>query len=107
MSFPISVNLDESLKVEIHLHQLYLGDRDRHCWTYLTRGLQTHQQREMCLSLLVDDEADIEDFPKTPIKRNHKRSIPPKERNMFFPAGMPKSRIKVMSSCGCNRTNIF
>jgi len=68
MSFPISVNLDESLKVEIHLHQLYLGDRDRHCWTYLTRGLQTHQQREMCLSLLVDDEADIEDFPKTPIK---------------------------------------
>ena len=68
MSFPISVNLDESLKVEVHLHQLYLGDRDRHCWTYLTRGLKTHQQREMCLSLLVDDEADIEDFPKTPIK---------------------------------------
>ncbi len=68
MSFPISVNLDESLKVEIHLHQLYLGDRDRYCWTYLTRGMQTHQQSEMCLSLLVDDEGNTEDFPKTPIK---------------------------------------
>lgn len=68
MNFPINANLDESLKVEIHLHQLYLGDRDRYCWTYLTRGMKTHQQREMCLSLLVDDEGDIEDFPKTPIK---------------------------------------
>ena len=68
MDFPINANLDESLKVEIHLHQLYLGDRERYCWTYLTRGMKTHQQREMCLSLLVGDEDDIEDFPKTPIK---------------------------------------
>ena len=68
MNFPVNASLDESLKVEIHLHQLYLGDRDRYCWTYLTRGMKTHQQREMCLSLLVDDEGDIEDFPKTPIK---------------------------------------
>lgn len=68
MSFPITANLDESLKVEIHLHQLYLGDRDRYCWTYLTRGMKTHQQREMCLSLLVEDEGNTEDFPKTPIK---------------------------------------
>lgn len=68
MNFPINANLDESLQVEIHLHQLYLGDRDRYCWTYLTRGMKTHQQREMCLSLLVGDEDDIEDFPKTPIK---------------------------------------
>jgi len=68
MSFPITANLDGSLKVEIHLHQLYLGDRDRYCWTYLTRGMKTHQQREMCLSLLVDDDGDTEDFPKTPIK---------------------------------------
>ncbi|MBT5725051.1 MAG: hypothetical protein HOI74_13580, partial [Gammaproteobacteria bacterium] len=68
MDFPINANLDESLKVEIHLHQLYLGDRERYCWTYLTRGMKTHQQREMCLSLLVGDEDNIEDFPKTPIK---------------------------------------
>ena len=68
MRFPINAKLDESLKVEIHLHQLYLGDRDRYCWTYLTRGMKTHQQREMCLSLLVDDQGDTKDFPKTPIK---------------------------------------
>ena len=68
MNFPINANLDESLKVEIHLHQLYLGDRERYCWTYLTRGMKTHQQLEMCLSLLVGDEDDIADFPKTPIK---------------------------------------
>jgi hypothetical protein len=68
MSFPITANLDGSLKVDIHLHQIYLGDRDRYCWTYLTRGMEQHQQREMCLSLLVDDEGDTEDFPKTPIK---------------------------------------
>ncbi len=68
MDFPITANLDESLRVEIHLHQLYLGDRDRYCWTYLTRGMKTHQQPEMCLSLLVDDEGDVDDFPKMPIK---------------------------------------
>ena len=68
MNFPINANLDESLKVEIHLHQLYLGDRERYCWTYLTLGMKTHQQLEMCLSLLVGDEDDVENFPKTPIK---------------------------------------
>ncbi|MGV0036536.1 MAG: hypothetical protein ACNYPE_16875, partial [Candidatus Azotimanducaceae bacterium WSBS_2022_MAG_OTU7] len=68
MSFPITANFDESLRVEIHLHQLYLGDRERYCWTYLTRGMKTHQQLEMCLSLLVDDADDVDDFPKTPIK---------------------------------------
>ena len=68
MRFPINAKLDESLKVEIHLHHLFLGDRDRYCWTYLTRGMKTHQQREMCLSLLVDDQGDTKDFPKTPIK---------------------------------------
>lgn len=68
MRFPINAKLDESLTVEIQLHRLYLGDRDRYCWTYLTRGMATHQQQEMCLSLLVDDQGDTEDFPKTPIK---------------------------------------
>jgi len=68
MSFPITVKPDESLKIEIHLHQFYLGDRDRLCWTYLTHGMTDYQQREMALSLLVDDGGNTEDFPKMPIK---------------------------------------
>ena len=68
MTFPVTANLDDSLKVDIHLHQFFLGDRDRHCWTYVTRGMSGHNQREMVLSLIADDNADTDDFPKTPVK---------------------------------------
>jgi len=68
MTFPVTANLDDNLKVDIHLHQFFLGDRDRHCWTYVTRGMSAHHQREMVLSLIADDDADTEDFPKTPVK---------------------------------------
>ncbi|MBL6690361.1 MAG: DUF3480 domain-containing protein [Pseudomonadales bacterium] len=68
MTFPVTANLDDNLKVDIHLHQFFLGDRDRHCWTYVTRGMSAYHQREMVLSLIVDDDADTGDFPKTPVK---------------------------------------
>lgn len=68
MSFPITANLEDSLKVDIHLHEFYLGDRDRFCWTYMTRGMDRYGQAEMALSLLVKDKADKEKFPKTPVK---------------------------------------
>lgn len=73
MSFPLvsnikSAKLDGSLAVEVHLHEFFLGDRDRQCWTYLTRGFADHGQREMALSLLIDDAADPNDVSKTPIK---------------------------------------
>ncbi|MBO6555415.1 MAG: DUF3480 domain-containing protein [Pseudomonadales bacterium] len=68
MTFPVTANLDDQLKVDIHLHQIFLGDRDRYCWTYVTRGMTAHNQREMALSLIADDDADTEDFPKTPVK---------------------------------------
>ncbi len=68
MTFPVSVNISDSLRIEIHLHEFFLGDRSRHAWTYLTHGLQVHGQKEMSLSLLVDDDANHEDVPKTPVK---------------------------------------
>ncbi len=68
MSFPVTANLDDSLKVDIHLHQFFLGDRDRYCWTYVTRGMAAHNQREMTLSLIADDGANTEAFPRTPVK---------------------------------------
>ena len=68
MKFPITANLDDSLRVDVHLHSFFLGDRERQCWTYLTHGLKQLGQREMALSLLLDDDADPEQFPKTPIK---------------------------------------
>jgi hypothetical protein len=73
MTFPVTTNLDDSLTVEVHLHEFFLGDRDRQCWTYLTHGLAANSsgespQREMALSLLIDDGGDVEDFPRTPIK---------------------------------------
>lgn len=68
MTFPVTATLSDSLKIDIHLHEFFLGDRDRQCWTYLTKGLAEFGQREMALSLLVDDGADVDQFPKTPIK---------------------------------------
>ncbi|MBT4493587.1 MAG: DUF3480 domain-containing protein [Gammaproteobacteria bacterium] len=68
MPFPFVSKLDSSLAVEVYLHEFYLGDRPRRCWTYLTKGLSGHGQREMALSLLVDDEGDAEDLPQTPLK---------------------------------------
>lgn len=68
MTFPVSANLVDNVTVTVHLHSFFLGDRDRYCWTYITRGLQAQDQREMCLSLIVDDNADTAAFPKTPIK---------------------------------------
>lgn len=68
MRFPLSANLDDDLKVVIQLHEFYLGDRDRQCWTYVTQGLAKYGQQEMSLSLLVDDGADPESFPKTPVR---------------------------------------
>jgi len=68
MQFPHTVTIDRSLKVEVYLHEFFLGDRNRSCWTYLTQGMTAHGQREMALSLLVDDDADPTDLPKTPLK---------------------------------------
>ena len=68
MQFPHSVTLDSHLTVDVYLHKFYLGDRDRFCWSYLTRGLENHGQREMALSLLADDGAATDDIPKTPFK---------------------------------------
>lgn len=68
MPFPLVTKLDSSLAVEVHLHEFYLGDRDRRCWTYLTRGRSEHGQRELALSLLIDDDGDANDVPKTPFK---------------------------------------
>ncbi len=68
MTFPVTANLEIPVKVDIHLHSFYLGDRDRHCWTYVTRGMDAFDQHEMCLSLLIEDGDKPEDFPKTPVK---------------------------------------
>lgn len=68
MRFPLTANLDDDLKVVIHLHEFYLGDRDRQCWTYITQGMAQYGQQELSLSLLVDDGVDPESFPKTPVR---------------------------------------
>ena len=57
-----------SLEVDIHLHEFFLGDRHRKCWTYLTTGLAKCGQKEMSLSLLLEEDDDENEFPKTPIK---------------------------------------
>ncbi|MFP6805628.1 MAG: DUF3480 domain-containing protein [Pseudomonadales bacterium] len=68
MNFPIRINASEALKVDVHLHQIFLGDRQRQCWTYITTGLVIHQQRELMLTLLLEDDDQADGFPKTPIK---------------------------------------
>ncbi len=68
MSFPIRINASTGLQVEVFLHEFYLGDRNRKCWTYITKGLAAHNQREMTVSLLLEDEDQEADFPKTPVK---------------------------------------
>ncbi len=68
MPFPINLNASTDLKVDIHLHEFFLGDRQRECWTYLTTGLTRYGQKEMSLSLLMEDDDDENEFPKTPIK---------------------------------------
>lgn len=68
MSFPLKLNASTDLEVDIHLHEFFLGDRQRECWTYLTTGLAKYGQKEMSLSLLMEDDDDENEFPKTPIK---------------------------------------
>ncbi len=66
--FPIRVNASDHLKIDIHLHSFFLGDRQRQCWTYITKGLNIHGQQELVLSLLLEDDDSIDGFPKTPVK---------------------------------------
>jgi hypothetical protein len=78
MSFPLKLNASADLVVDIHLHEFFLGDRQRECWTYLTTGLTRYGQKEMSLSLLLEDDDDGEKYPKTPIRifqllENHAR----------------------------------
>lgn len=68
MSFPLTLDASTDLKVDIHLHEFFLGDRQRECWTYLTTGLARYGQKEMSLSLLMEDDDDENEFPKTPIR---------------------------------------
>ncbi|MBQ75700.1 MAG: hypothetical protein CMQ20_11860 [Gammaproteobacteria bacterium] len=68
MPFPLKINVSTSLIVDIHVHEFYLGDRVRQCWTYLTTGLVECGQKEMSLSLLMEDDDDEDNYPKTPIK---------------------------------------
>ena len=68
MSFPLESKIDSTLAVEVHLHEFFLGDRMRQCWTYLTRGMKKHGQRELALSILVNDGENVDDVPKTPLK---------------------------------------
>ena len=68
MPFPLKINASTNLEIDIHLHEFFLGDRQRKCWTYLTTGLAKYGQKEMSLSLLLEDDDDEHEFPKTPIK---------------------------------------
>tara|TARA_B100001964_G_scaffold200537_1_gene227577 strand:- start:349 stop:1704 length:1356 start_codon:yes stop_codon:yes gene_type:complete len=68
MSFPLKIDVSANLVVDIHLHEFYLGDRERKCWTYLTTGMVESGQQEMSLSLLMEDDDDENTYPKTPIK---------------------------------------
>lgn len=68
MSFPLKIVASDELKVDIHLHEFFLGDRKRQCWTYVTTGLLNLGQKEMCLSLLLEDDDQPDVFPKSPIK---------------------------------------
>ncbi len=68
MRFPIGVNASDQLRIDIHLHTFFLGDRQRRCWTYITQGLVKHGQQELALSLLLEDGDSADAFPKTPIK---------------------------------------
>lgn len=68
MTFPLKLNASMSLEVDIHLHEFFLGDRHRKCWTYLTTGLAKCGQKEMSLSLLLEEDDDENEFPKTPMK---------------------------------------
>jgi hypothetical protein len=68
MSFPIRINASTDLQVEVFLHEFFLGDRNRKCWTYITKGLTAFGQKEMSLSLLLEDDDDEDSFPKTPVK---------------------------------------
>ena len=85
MQFPHTVTIDHSLTVEVHLHEFFLGDRTRLCWTYLTKGMATHGQNEMALSLLVDDDAEPAALPKTPLKMFkllHERTAGDRQANL-------------------------
>ena len=78
MPFPLKLNASPDLIVNIHLHEFFLGDRQRQCWTYLTTGLAAYGQKEMSLSLLLEDDDSESEFPRTPIKifqllENHAR----------------------------------
>ncbi len=66
--FPINVSASRDVQVTIHLHEIFLGDRPRLCWTYLTDGLTELGQQEMALSLLLEDDDSETDFPQTPIR---------------------------------------
>jgi hypothetical protein len=68
LSFPIIVNVSEDLEITVHLHDFFLGDRNRQCWTYVTRGLQQFGQQELTLSLLLEDEDVASEVPKTPLR---------------------------------------
>ena len=68
MPLPLKLNSTSNLEVSIQLHEFCLGDRQRKCWTYLTTGLAKYGQKEMSLSLLLEDDDDEHEFPKTPIK---------------------------------------
>lgn len=65
--FPITQNASDDLQITIHLHEFYLGDRQRKCWTYITKGMTRFGQQEMMLSLILEDD-DSEAYPTTPIK---------------------------------------
>lgn len=94
MSFPVTANLDGDRTVDIHLHSFFLGDRNRDCWTYVTRGFTAQGQREMSLSLLVDDD-NTGDFPRTPVRmfellaeRTRERKLQPGDATLLGQKGI-------------------
>ncbi|MDA0789596.1 MAG: hypothetical protein O2780_09095 [Proteobacteria bacterium] len=75
ITYPVTSRLTPELEVTVHLHEFYLGDRERSCWTYVTNGLSAlaagpkgQTQQEMSLSLLLEDDDVADDFPRAPLK---------------------------------------
>jgi Smad anchor for receptor activation-like, C-terminal len=69
ISFPIQFDLiPEKLSARVYLNEINSRNGAVPCWTYITKGLMSHQQKELIFSLRRNPDEKMTDFPRAPLE---------------------------------------
>jgi len=67
VTFPVGVDLGTGLRAHIYSHEVDTSSGTVSCWSYITDGLMSREQREIVFTLRCKPHERPDEFPRDPL----------------------------------------